>query len=115
MGSGSVPGATMYAKRAAAAAVQHLRGGASYDSSTAAIEATMGSLPFGGSPVGSRAWPTAGRTTAATMSSRPAAAAVVGSAGVDASGAGVSRIGQQASLEREASVEQREERIAVAA
>lgn len=101
----------MYAKRAAASALHHLRGGASSDSSMAAVEATLGPLPFSGSPLGSRAWPASGRTTAATMSSR--AATVGESAGVDASGAGVSRIGQ-ASLGREAGVE-REERIAVAA
>ncbi|CAN0453878.1 unnamed protein product, partial [Ectocarpus sp. 12 AP-2014] len=39
VGSGSIPGSTVYAKRAAAAAVHHLLGGNSYDSSRVAVEA----------------------------------------------------------------------------
>lgn len=84
VGSGSIPGSTVYAKRAAAKAVQHLRGGNSYDASRIAVEAAMtspSSMSIGGvsngSSSSSRGWPTAGRasvraaTSASTMSGAP--------------------------------------------
>eukprot|EP00903_Cladosiphon_okamuranus_P016261 g14997.t2 len=81
VGSGSIPGSTVYAKRAAAKAVEHLRGGNSYDASRIAMEAAMTSSSSMSVGTGSgsrinRAWPTAGRasvraTAASTLSGAP--------------------------------------------
>lgn len=70
VGSGSIPGSTVYAKRAAMAAVQHLRGGNTYDASRVAVEAAYArpSFPLNGSPpmnAPSRSiWPTSRRGAA---------------------------------------------------
>ncbi|CAN0363974.1 unnamed protein product, partial [Laminaria digitata] len=69
VGSASVPGSTVYAKRAATAAVQHIRGGNSFDSSKVAVEAAMtgqlsGQMSGQNAPA-SRAWPTSRRASGA--------------------------------------------------
>lgn len=74
VGSGSIPGSTVYAKRAATAAVQYIRGGNSFDSSKVAVEAAMtGQLSGRGSSsmsepysANSRAWPTWRRASVAS-------------------------------------------------
>ncbi|CAN0092796.1 unnamed protein product [Ectocarpus sp. 6 AP-2014] len=94
VGSGSIPGSTVYAKRAAAAAVHHLLGGNSYDSSRVAVEAAStgafspspspslwggsgGGPSSGSSGSGSRCWPSEGRASVrasaptATLSGAP--------------------------------------------
>ena len=73
----------MYAKRAATAAVQHIRGGNSFDSSKVAVEAAMtGQLLGCGSSLSeqyepaSRAWPTSRRASAMAAASAVGAASL---------------------------------------
>ncbi|CAM9256285.1 unnamed protein product, partial [Hapterophycus canaliculatus] len=102
VGSGSIPGSTVYAKRAAAAAVQHLLSGSSsaYNTSkTRSAEAVAtagltGRFPSGawasgsrgsgggggggGGRAGAASWPTAGRTSARAAAGVAAAATASG-------------------------------------
>lgn len=94
VGSASVPGSTVYAKRAATAAVQHIRGGNSFDSSKVAVEAAMtgqlsgrgGSLPGQNAPA-SRAWPTSRLASGAAVAAGKAAVQASVKAGIGARGA----------------------------
>lgn len=128
VGSGSIPGAAFYAKRAATAAVNHLRGRNAYTPYVGKTFAVRHgdqsyqhrprevSLPFGGSSGHAmKSWPVAGRASA--TSSGPSTRSVGDVSATASINGGASAVpgGETRETAKLAGVEIEEDRVAVAA